>query len=453
MAGTSLRPASDLPPGTVFWRLQALRDGQAVGEPSPPWQFHAPWRSGEVDTSFGNYLDFNGDGYSDAAFEQGRGPRGHIWVLFGSPNGLSTPQMVAHLPGEVDIPDFPFRISGHDYNGDGLSDLIGVQAPINGNIEHHPGRILVFLGEELGPPRYSSTIRPTEELEFIGFDVASGGDLNRDGYGELIVSSSPVISPGGTPRLSIFYGSAMGLAGSAGRVLRLPHEERTFAAMSWDLGDAADLDGDGFEDLSVAVYFFQSETLALASQTIWNDQGSIGAPEGALSSREVEHLGPSRCDLNGDGRGDTLLWPRAVMDRFDARRQRTTVPLEDARSAFACQGDMNGDGRSEILAASRDVRGSLVLILSDPSGSGFLAPIGLLSSDPLSLNTWHYARERFGGSGDFDGDGHADFLLPLLNRGATETDALVEIRIVAGEVVGRQVVIFEDNRSLGPSIF
>jgi FG-GAP-like repeat len=144
--GASGAPASDLPPGVVFWRAYG-RGGGVTGQVSTPtWQFTVGARSAPVDTSWGTTLDVNGDGYADvivgAPSESMTVGIAHVYL--GSAAGLaSTPAVTLNPPGGQ-YSDFGSSVaSAGDVNGDGYGDVI---VGANGA----SGGVYVYLGSATG---------------------------------------------------------------------------------------------------------------------------------------------------------------------------------------------------------------------------------------------------------------------------------------------------------------
>ena len=80
--------------------------------------------------------------------------------------------------------------SAGDVNGDGYDDVI-VRAPFS-NGSSYIGRAYVYLGSPSGiSATPSATLTAEEGVYFFGASVSSAGDINGDGYGDVIVGGKP----------------------------------------------------------------------------------------------------------------------------------------------------------------------------------------------------------------------------------------------------------------------
>jgi hypothetical protein len=126
--GRGVAPPLALAVGTWFWRLRA-RVGTSVGAPGPVWQFVVGFGSTLADTSWGTTPDVNGDGYADVlvgAFGTLGSPTGTIGtvqVFASGPGGLATSPTTT-LRGAADR-QFGWSVaSAGDVDGDGFADVI-----------------------------------------------------------------------------------------------------------------------------------------------------------------------------------------------------------------------------------------------------------------------------------------------------------------------------------------
>ncbi len=150
-----------------------------------------PWGGSQTNSQFGTSVgtagDVNGDGVSEIAvgayqFDNGQTDEGQISVFTGEALGVS---FLASWTAEGSAMQMEFGRSvsnAGDVNGDGYSDVIvGVPGYTNGQTRE--GRALVYLGSATG-----SALAPAWSVESnianaqLGWSVAGAGDVNGDGY-------------------------------------------------------------------------------------------------------------------------------------------------------------------------------------------------------------------------------------------------------------------------------
>ena len=113
-----------------------------------------------------------------------------------------------------------------DVNGDGYADVI-VGAPYYDNGQTDEGRAFVYLGSAAGPgaePRPGPP-RATRRARSFGCSVATAGDVNGDGYSDVIVGAY-CYDNGQTDegRAFVYHGSSGGLNRQQyGRVVFCPY--------------------------------------------------------------------------------------------------------------------------------------------------------------------------------------------------------------------------------------
>jgi len=152
----------------------------------------------QVETLFGNSVstagDVNGDGFEDVvvgarSFDNGDAENtGAIFVYYGSESGLITPAWM--FTGTVAAAEVGSAVGGAgDVNGDGYDDIIA-GAPFSAGLEE-TGRAMVFHGSATGPglvPNWQVSSDQANDL--FGTSVSAAGDVNNDGYSDVFVGAS-----------------------------------------------------------------------------------------------------------------------------------------------------------------------------------------------------------------------------------------------------------------------
>ncbi|MFF2066771.1 FG-GAP repeat domain-containing protein [Streptomyces sp. NPDC058200] len=205
-----------------------------------------------------------------------------------------------------------------DFNGDGHRDLVLndlVKAPDDSFGDDAGIGIVYGTAAARGlDPAVRQTLSPrTHGARVDGtlpaaFDAEAACDLDRDGFGDLIITTDPPYDGTGMPPVpvQILFGGPTGLAGKA-VVLRIPAKAR-FGNEWPDHPVCGDFDGDGTEDLAVTASAGQVSYLR-------GPFTRAGAPRSA--SAPVPGGGPvlaapdPKADVNGDGYDDLVHATRA----------------------------------------------------------------------------------------------------------------------------------------------
>jgi hypothetical protein len=138
--------------------------------------------------------DINGDGYSDVLvggnfFTNGQTTGGICLVYYGTVSGINViaaDTLRRNNPGA----QFGFSAaSAGDVNGDGYSDVV-IGAPNYQHDGYEAGGVFVYHGSANGIGIVATdSFFVNQQSSYFGNSVASAGDINRDGYSDLIIGA------------------------------------------------------------------------------------------------------------------------------------------------------------------------------------------------------------------------------------------------------------------------
>jgi FG-GAP repeat protein len=407
---------------------------------SPAWTAESDQDSAYFGFSVSTAGDVNGDGYADVVvgafqYDNGQTDEGRAYLYLGSASGL------AASPAWTSESNQPGALFGQsvayagDVNRDGFADVI-VGAPYYANGQAQEGRAFVYLGSASGlaaSPVW--TAESNQVSAFFGQAVATAGDVNADGYADVIIGA-PNYSNGQSQegRAYVYLGAATGPLASP---VWTAESDQANAHFGWSVSTAGDANGNGYAEILVGapyyddvqtdrgrVYMYFGGASGPAPAAIWTAEGD---QTGAFFGTSVSTAG----DLNGDGYADAIVGaPGEDNDQSNAGRVYVyfgsvsafaTLPGWTAEThqfaasfggAVATAGDVNGDGFSDLLVGAytydngQTDEGSAFLYLGSP---GDIAP-----GVPWSTEG-NKADAKFGTSvataGDVNGDGFSDVLV------------------------------------------
>jgi len=311
-------------PGHRVGRVQVF-----LGAPSGFGQLPHQVLLGDVlDAGLGTWVamlgDVNGDGYGDVGINSNStrgGPflQGQITIHYGSAEGLSS-RADWSFNGDETLKEVWYVAAAGDVNGDGFADVvIGARDPAG--TPSHAGRILVFHGATQGLAREPSrSRRGTQAGELYGTPARRVGDVNHDGFGDLIVGTMHHDGREENDGLvEVFLGGPTGLAEAPGWVAtHTPRPHPRIAAGRNQLFGASvegvgDVNGDGISDILAAGPYISNAEENEGRVFLWH--GSRVGPRGAFdwsaeSDQPQAQFGNSVAgvgDVNGDGFADVLI--------------------------------------------------------------------------------------------------------------------------------------------------
>jgi hypothetical protein len=139
-----------------------------------------------------------------------------------------------------------------DVNGDGYDDVI-VGSWAYSNDQVGVGRAYAYDGSNSGLSTTADWIVEGDQQDALfAVDVGTAGDVNGDGYGDVIVGaanySNGQLDEG---RAFAYYGSSSGLSPTA---TWTAESDQAGASFGWSAGTAGDVNGDGYAEVIVGAF-------------------------------------------------------------------------------------------------------------------------------------------------------------------------------------------------------
>jgi hypothetical protein len=338
--------------------------------------------------------DVNGDGFDDVII--GASSDGDTCVVFGKSSGFVSEIIIADLDGTNGFMFDQARLSvssAGDVNGDGYDDLI-----INGSW------VVFGKSESFGSRFYLSTLDGTNgfHLDRIG-EVSSAGDVNGDGYDDLIIGAY-YADPDAKPNAGetyVVFGKSSGFAsnfdlatldGANGFLLK-GIDENDYSG--WSVSSAGDVNDDGFDDVIIGAAYADPD-------------GELGAGESYVIFGKSSGFAPTLDLATLDGTNGFLL---KGIDAYD-----------NSGFSVSSAGDVNGDGYDDLIIGAseadpdgKSLAGETYVVFG--KGSGFTPSLDLATLDGangfLLKGSDAYDNSGFSVSsaGDVNGDGFDDLII------------------------------------------
>ncbi|HJM20271.1 MAG TPA: integrin alpha, partial [Candidatus Thalassarchaeaceae archaeon] len=228
--------------------LTVVRDlsGQENGRISPSIETIATGAiADEYASQAFNNLDFDCDGFDDLIVSkpEATSSTGAIEIFWGSSLGLS-PVADFIMTGSAGGDRFGASITNAgDVNGDGCEDLlVGATGAVD-NWGYPTGVSYVYHGGNHSHSTANWSVNGEDSGDKFGGTVSTAGDVNNDGFDDVLVSSTGFTQSGGEGKVYLFLGSASGLDTSESWTTRGYWQN---VVQGWSLAGIGDINDDGF---------------------------------------------------------------------------------------------------------------------------------------------------------------------------------------------------------------
>ena len=348
--------------------------------------------------------DLNGDGFADmivGAYGY-NSSTGRAYVYTNTMRGEDIPDLT--MTGETTINCFGLSVSdAGDVNGDGYSDLIvgGYCYSVN------TGRAYVFFGGALMDNIADVIMTGENTNSEFGISISTAGDVNGDGYSDVIVGASGF--PGKT---YIFFGGAS-MNNIADVIMT---SESIGSRFGYSVSTTGDVNDDGYSDVIVGAFSYSSssgKTYIFYGGVNMNNSADVIFTGGAGLGLSCSSAG----DVNGDGFSDVVIgaYDKAyvyfggteINNIADVTMTAETVN-DSFGSSVSAAGDVNGDGYSDVVIGAYGY--------SSYAGKAYIYFGGATMNNTADVTmTGEAAISQFGYSvseaGDVNGDGFADVII------------------------------------------
>jgi len=395
--------------------------------------------------------DVNGDGYSDIIVsanvnDAGGSNAGRVYIFFGgtSMDNIADVIMTGEAAGDL----FGSSVStAGDVNGDGYSDVI-VGAHSNDAGGSGAGRAFLYLNSLTGPDIPDEFFTGEAADDYFGYSVSTAGDVNGDGYSDVIIGAYRNDAGGSIAGRTYIYFGGTSMDNTADVIMTGEAVDDYFGV---SVSTAGDVNGDGYSDVIVGALWNGAGGNGVGRSYIYFGGASMDNVADVTMTGEAAgdwfgHSVSTAGDVNGDGYGDVIVgaynfvgsnagrsyiyFGGTSMDNTADVTMTGEVADDDFGISVSTAGDVNGDGYNDVIvgASSNDAGGDL-------AGRAYIYFGGASMDNSADVTmTGEAVGDRFGTSvstaGDVNGDGYSDIIV-----GANFNDA-------GGNIAGRSYIYF-----------
>jgi MYXO-CTERM domain-containing protein len=440
---------------TAYWTIDGEQTGAGMG------------------LGVGGGGDVNGDGYADilvGAYKYDNAPNdeGRAFAFYGSEAGPGA--LLGIWTSESDqsgTPLFGLSVAGAgDVNNDGYDDvIIGAYQYDSG--ENNEGKVFGYYGSKKGLSNVVSwSAEVNQDTANLGISVAGAGDVNNDGYDDVILGARLYDGSAVDVGAALVYkGSATGLEANYARLLQGNQGAPNPAGFGISVAGAGDVNNDGYDDVIVGANLYDNGTSNEGSAFVYLGNATstaltpVWSAEADVTNSNFGISVASAGDVNNDGYDDVIVGASTIADAFvylgsasgpQASAAWSTATIGTAVGlgySVASAGDVNNDTYDDVIVSANKYAGGQT---AEGAVWLFLGSSGGLAANAAWMKESNVASAQFGesvaGAGDVNGDGFSDVIIGApFNPNGEATEGTASVYLGSGTGLAANPALLLDS--------